>query len=115
MRRKPRWRNLPRTVQVPPAYRHPGPDRGCLLHRVRKSFLRSARSVTVWTRFFDALFVTIALLVLVLILAIGMTSLRDRWLLPFLFLMPIYFCLKMQASGVRPVPSRASSSGCHWS
>jgi 4-amino-4-deoxy-L-arabinose transferase-like glycosyltransferase len=67
-----------------------------------KSFLRSARSVTVWTRFFDALFVTIALLVLVLILAIGMTSLRDRWLLPFLFLMPIYFCLKMQASGVRP-------------
>jgi 4-amino-4-deoxy-L-arabinose transferase-like glycosyltransferase len=66
-----------------------------------KSFLRSARSVTVWTRFFDALFLTIALLVLMLILAIGMTSLRDRWLLPFLFLMPIYFCLKMQASGVR--------------
>jgi 4-amino-4-deoxy-L-arabinose transferase-like glycosyltransferase len=67
-----------------------------------KSFLRSARSVTVWTRFFDAVFVTIALLVLVLILTIGMTSLRDRWLLPFLFLMPIYFCLKMQASGIRP-------------
>ncbi len=67
-----------------------------------RPFWRSLRSGTVWTRFFEALFVAIAILVLVLIVAIGMTSLRDRWLLPFLFLMPIYFCLKMQAVGHRP-------------
>ncbi len=67
-----------------------------------KSFLRNLRETTVWTRFFDAIFLTIAVIVLVLIVTIGMTALRDRWLLPFLFLVPIYFCLKMQAAGIRP-------------
>jgi 4-amino-4-deoxy-L-arabinose transferase-like glycosyltransferase len=67
-----------------------------------RPFWRSLRAGNVWTRFFEVLFVAIALLVLALIVAIGMTSLRDRWLLPFLFLMPIYFCLKMQAAGQRP-------------
>ncbi|WP_111561057.1 glycosyltransferase family 39 protein [Rhizobium sp.] len=66
-----------------------------------RSFWKSLRASSEWTRFFTALFVTIALLVLVLVVTIGMTSLRDRWLLPFLFLMPIYFCLKMQAAGHR--------------
>lgn len=66
-----------------------------------RSFWQSRRAGTVWTRFFGVLFITIALLIMVLILTIGMTSLRDRWLLPFLFLMPIYFCLKMQAAGQR--------------
>jgi 4-amino-4-deoxy-L-arabinose transferase-like glycosyltransferase len=66
-----------------------------------RSFWNSLRASSEWTRFFGALFVTIALLVLVLVVTIGMTSLRDRWLLPFLFLMPIFFCLKMQAAGHR--------------
>ncbi|MGO4565199.1 glycosyltransferase family 39 protein [Rhizobium sp. 2YAF20] len=66
-----------------------------------KEFFRSLRASSQWTRFFETIFIVVAALVLVLILAIGMTALRDRWLLPFLFLVPIYLCLKMEAAGVR--------------
>jgi hypothetical protein len=30
-----------------------------------------------------------------------MTGLRDRWLLPFLFQLPLYLCLKMEVAGVK--------------
>lgn len=66
-----------------------------------RTFFGSLRQSNEWTRFFDVLFVVIGLLVLVLIVTIGMTALRDRWLLPFLFLMPIYLCLKMELAGVK--------------
>ncbi|NTG06650.1 glycosyltransferase family 39 protein [Rhizobium rhizogenes] len=66
-----------------------------------KSFLGSLRQSNEWTRFFEVLFAVIAVLVLILIVAIGMTALRDRWLMPFLFLLPIYACLKMEVAGVR--------------
>jgi 4-amino-4-deoxy-L-arabinose transferase-like glycosyltransferase len=54
-----------------------------------------------WTRFFAKIFVVIAILILILIVGIGMTAMRDRWLLPFLFLLPIYLCLKMEVAGLR--------------
>ncbi|PZM17048.1 glycosyltransferase family 39 protein [Rhizobium tubonense] len=66
-----------------------------------KDFFRSLRQSNEWTRFFGTIFLVIGVLVLALIVGIGMTALRDRWLLPFLFLLPIYLCLKMEAAGVR--------------
>jgi 4-amino-4-deoxy-L-arabinose transferase-like glycosyltransferase len=66
-----------------------------------KAFLGNLRSGNVWSRFFDTVFVVISLAVLALVFAIGITAMRDRWMLPFLFIMPIAFCLKMQAGGVR--------------
>ncbi len=66
-----------------------------------KSLFGNLRQANEWTRFFEMLFLVIGLLVLVLIVAIGMTALRDRWLLPFLFLLPIYLCLKMETAGVK--------------
>lgn len=54
-----------------------------------------------WTRFFATIFLVIGALILALIFAIGMTALRDRWLLPFLFLLPIYLCLKMEIAGLK--------------
>ncbi|EPE99065.1 glycosyltransferase family 39 protein [Rhizobium grahamii] len=66
-----------------------------------KKFLRSLRPTTVWAHFFDTIFLVIGLQVLLLVFAIGITSMRDRWVLPLLFLMPIAFCLKMQARGIR--------------
>jgi 4-amino-4-deoxy-L-arabinose transferase-like glycosyltransferase len=65
-----------------------------------KSFFGSLGRSNEWTRFFERLFIGIAVLVLILIFGIGMTALRDRWLLPFLFLLPIYLCLKMELAGV---------------
>ncbi|MBZ9792783.1 glycosyltransferase family 39 protein [Rhizobium sp. 3T7] len=66
-----------------------------------KKFLHSLRPTTVWAHFFDTIFLVIGLQVLLLVFAIGITSMRDRWVLPLLFLMPIAFCLKMQARGIR--------------
>ncbi|CDM56964.1 MULTISPECIES: glycosyltransferase family 39 protein [Rhizobium] len=66
-----------------------------------RKFLRNLRPTTVWAHFFDTIFLAIGLQVLLLVFAIGITSMRDRWVLPFLFLMPIAFCLKMQARGIR--------------
>jgi 4-amino-4-deoxy-L-arabinose transferase-like glycosyltransferase len=66
-----------------------------------RNFFGSLRASSEWTRFFGTIFAVVAILVLILIFGIGMTALRDRWLLPFLFLLPIYLCLKMEASGVR--------------
>ncbi|QND49973.1 hypothetical protein HB780_31395 [Rhizobium lusitanum] len=66
-----------------------------------KSFFGNLRQSNEWTRFFEVLFAVIAALVLILIIAIGMTALRDRWLMPFLFLLPIYVCLKMDVAGVK--------------
>lgn len=66
-----------------------------------KGLLSNLRRSNEWTRFFAAIFLTVAVLVLALIFVIGMTSMRDRWLLPFLFLLPIYLCLKMEIAGLR--------------
>ncbi|MFS8111491.1 glycosyltransferase family 39 protein [Rhizobium jaguaris] len=66
-----------------------------------KSLFKNLGRSNEWTRFFEVLFVVIAILVLILIVAVGMTALRDRWLLPFLFLLPIYLCLKMEVAGIK--------------
>jgi 4-amino-4-deoxy-L-arabinose transferase-like glycosyltransferase len=66
-----------------------------------KDLLRGLNGSSEWTRFFGTIFLAVVVLVLALIVAIGMTGLRDRWILPFLFLLPIYLCLKMEAAGVR--------------
>jgi 4-amino-4-deoxy-L-arabinose transferase-like glycosyltransferase len=66
-----------------------------------KTFFKSLGKTNEWTRFLEIVFLVIGALVLVLILGIGMTALRDRWLLPFLFLLPILLCLKMEIAGVR--------------
>ena len=64
-------------------------------------FIKGLRLKNERTRFFDILFIVIALLLLVLIVGMQMATIRDRWLLPYLFLLPIYFCLKMEATGAR--------------
>lgn len=66
-----------------------------------KSLLKNLKQSNEWTRFFEVLLAVIGIIVLGLILAIDMTDLRDRWLLPFLFLLPIYLCLKMEVAGIR--------------
>ncbi|WFR96275.1 glycosyltransferase family 39 protein [Rhizobium tumorigenes] len=66
-----------------------------------KGMFASLKMSNEWTRFLATIFVAVAVLVLVLIFGIGMTAMRDRWLLPFLFLLPIYLCLKMEIAGLR--------------
>ncbi|WP_168800926.1 glycosyltransferase family 39 protein [Peteryoungia ipomoeae] len=67
----------------------------------RSNLLRSLRASTDWTRLFGWIFVTIILTVLILIVTIGMTALRDRWLMPFVALVPLFLCLKLEALKVQ--------------
>lgn len=74
---------------------------GVYLLVFRREGLRSLKQSTDWTRFFDRIFLTLVIVIFVLIVAIGMTALRDRWLMPFIALVPIWLCLKLEAEGVQ--------------
>jgi len=65
----------------------------------RQSFLRSLRARSEWSDFIGRILSSTVLILLALILLITLTEFRDRWLLPFLFLVPAYFCLKLDAAG----------------
>ncbi len=65
----------------------------------RQSFLRSLRARSEWSDFVGRILLSTVAILLVLILVITLTEFRDRWLLPFLFLVPAYFCLKLDAAG----------------
>ncbi len=65
----------------------------------RQSFLRSLRARSQWSDFVGRILLSTVAILLVLILMITLTEFRDRWLLPFLFLLPVYFCLKLDAAG----------------
>ncbi|MGO8048353.1 hypothetical protein ACC713_36695, partial [Rhizobium johnstonii] len=38
--------------------------------------------------------------ILLLIVFGGAAGIKDRWLVPMLFILPLYFCLKIEAAGV---------------
>ncbi|MBB6486323.1 glycosyltransferase family 39 protein [Rhizobium lusitanum] len=65
----------------------------------RQSFLRSLRARSEWSDFIGRILTSTAVILLALIFIVTLTELRDRWLLPFLFLVPAYFCLKLDAAG----------------
>ncbi len=59
---------------------------------------RSWRAGNEWTRLIGRMFV-IALVLLLLIVAVGASDIKDRWLVPVFFLLPIYLAAKIEASG----------------
>lgn len=65
----------------------------------RRSFLSSLRSKSQWTDFLEKIFLSTVAILLALILITTLTEFRDRWLLPLLFLVPLYFCAKLDAAG----------------
>jgi lipopolysaccharide core galacturonosyltransferase RgtB len=52
-----------------------------------------------WIRFFERMFVIIAIALVLIILIGGVDSVRDRWLAPYLVAFPLYLCLKIEAAG----------------
>lgn len=51
-----------------------------------------------WTRLFGRMFV-IALVLLLLVVLAGASNIKDRWLVPVFFLLPIYLSAKIEARG----------------
>ena len=64
-----------------------------------RTLIDSWKAESQWTRLIGRMFV-IALLVLVLLVLIeGASNIKDRWLVPLFFLLPIYLCAKIEAAG----------------
>ncbi|KRB51647.1 hypothetical protein ASE04_08865 [Rhizobium sp. Root708] len=71
-----------------------------LLLIARRSLLVCYKADSEWSRFLGIFLLASFTLLLMLIVGFQMTSLRDRWFVPFLFLVPLYICLKLEASGI---------------
>lgn len=69
-----------------------------MLAAVGPRFLPALRSRGSWSDFFLRLTVGILLTLFAMILAVTFTTLRDRWLMPLLQLVPLLLCLKLQAA-----------------
>jgi 4-amino-4-deoxy-L-arabinose transferase-like glycosyltransferase len=51
-----------------------------------------------WTRLIGRMFLVFVVLLLLLVLG-GASNIKDRWLVPIFFLVPIYLCAKLEVSG----------------
>lgn len=60
------------------------------------------RSGTVESRFIGSFLATILVILIILILAVTFTTIRDRWMLPLLQMLPLYLALKLEAQGLDP-------------
>ncbi|WP_064682030.1 glycosyltransferase family 39 protein [Rhizobium bangladeshense] len=53
-----------------------------------------------WTRLIERMMLVFVIGILFLIVFGGAAGIKDRWLVPMLFILPLYFCLKIDAAGV---------------
>ncbi|PDS79964.1 glycosyltransferase family 39 protein [Rhizobium sp. L43] len=53
-----------------------------------------------WTRLLERMMFVFLVGILLLIVFGGAAGIKDRWLVPMLFILPLYFCLKIEAAGV---------------
>ena len=63
------------------------------------ALLRSWKSESPWTRLLGRMFVMSFVVLLLLVVFGGASYIKDRWLVPLLFLVPIYLGAKLEASG----------------
>ncbi|RUL96761.1 ArnT family glycosyltransferase [Rhizobium chutanense] len=62
--------------------------------------LRSALAAqSEWTRLLERMMLVFLTGILLLIVFGGAAGIKDRWLVPMLFIVPLYFCLKIEAAG----------------
>ncbi|WP_442580779.1 ArnT family glycosyltransferase [Mesorhizobium sp. ASY16-5R] len=64
-----------------------------------RTLLRSWKAETRWTRLIGRMFLIIVVVLVLLVVVGGASNIKDRWLVPFFFLLPIYLCAKIEASG----------------
>ncbi|WP_158553213.1 MULTISPECIES: ArnT family glycosyltransferase [Mesorhizobium] len=58
------------------------------------------RAQNQWTRLLERMFVGLVIALVLMVLFAGVSNVKSRWLIPFFFLLPLYLCLKVEASGV---------------
>ncbi|APG83878.1 membrane spanning protein [Sinorhizobium americanum CCGM7] len=57
-----------------------------------------------WTRLIGRMLVLCLLAVLLVVLGVAATHVREKWLVLFLVLLPLYLCLKIEAAQIDPAP-----------
>ncbi|NKK82456.1 ArnT family glycosyltransferase [Rhizobium leguminosarum] len=65
-----------------------------------KSLRPALGSGSEWTRLLERMMLVFFAGILLLIVFGGAAGIKDRWLVPMLFILPLYFCLKIEAAGV---------------
>jgi len=71
----------------------------------------SWRAQNRWTRLLERMFIGLVVALLLMVLFVGVSNVKSRWLIPFFFLLPLYLCLKVEASGatVPQAPKRMAA------
>ncbi|WP_027665185.1 ArnT family glycosyltransferase [Rhizobium leguminosarum] len=64
-----------------------------------KSLRPALGSGSEWTRLLERMLLVFLAGILLLIVFGGAAGIKDRWLVPMLFILPLYFCLKIEAAG----------------
>ncbi|RWX07988.1 hypothetical protein EHI45_24690 [Rhizobium leguminosarum] len=65
-----------------------------------KSLRPALGSGSEWTRLLERMMLVFLAGILLLIVFGGAAGIKDRWLVPMLFILPLYFCLKIETAGV---------------
>lgn len=65
-----------------------------------KSLRPALAAQSEWTRLLERMMLVFVIGILLLIVFGGAAGIKDRWLVPMLFILPLYFCLKIEAAGV---------------
>ncbi|MBY5661999.1 ArnT family glycosyltransferase [Rhizobium leguminosarum] len=65
-----------------------------------KSLRPALASGSEWTRLLERMMLVFLAGILLLIVFGGAAGIKDRWLVPMLFILPLYFCLRIEAAGV---------------
>ncbi|MDI7861215.1 glycosyltransferase family 39 protein [Rhizobiaceae bacterium n13] len=71
-----------------------------------KQTITALRAQTPLTKMIERMFMIILIGLIVIIVATGTTKIRERWLDPFLLILPLYLCLKIEAAGLVEVVTR---------
>jgi 4-amino-4-deoxy-L-arabinose transferase-like glycosyltransferase len=64
-----------------------------------RTLLESWRAENQWTRLIGRMFAIFLVVLLLLVVFGGASDIKDRWLVPLFFLLPVYLCAKIEASG----------------
>jgi 4-amino-4-deoxy-L-arabinose transferase-like glycosyltransferase len=64
-----------------------------------KALPAAAMARSDWTRLFERMMLFFILGIMLLVVFSGAATVKDRWLVPLLFITPLYLCLKLEASG----------------
>lgn len=70
-----------------------------LLIAFGREMFDSLKAGTLWTRVTGRMFLLCLFAICLVIFGLGATEMSQKWLSPFLLILPLYFCLKLEAAG----------------